>query len=97
MSLAVAATYPERIAGAIDVVGISNFVTSCATPSYRRDLRRVEYGDERDEAMRSFLERISPTSHAGAHRQAAVRGAGRNDPRALHRGPSRSSRKVRPG
>ena len=49
MSLAVATTYPDRIAGAIDVVGIANFVTFLErTESYRRDLRRVEYGDERD-------------------------------------------------
>ena len=49
MSLAVATTYPDRIAGAIDIVGIANFVTFLEhTESYRRDLRRVEYGDERD-------------------------------------------------
>ena len=49
MSLASAMHYAERIAGAIDVVGISHFVTFLNnTESYRRDLRRVEYGDERD-------------------------------------------------
>jgi len=82
MSLAVAATYPERIAGAIDVVGISNFVTFLRnTESYRRDLRRVEYGDERDEAMRSFLERISPLSNAQKIVKPLFVVQGRNDPR----------------
>ena len=48
------ASLGDRIAGAIDVVGISNFVTFLQnTESYRRDLRRVEYGDEREPAMRA--------------------------------------------
>jgi dipeptidyl aminopeptidase/acylaminoacyl peptidase len=82
MSLAVAATYPERVAGVIDVVGISNFVTFLRnTESYRRDLRRVEYGDERDAAMRVFLERISPLSNASKIAKPLFVVQGRNDPR----------------
>ncbi len=82
MSLAVAATYPERIAGAIDVVGISSFVSFLRnTESYRRDLRRVEYGDERDEAMRSFLDRISPLANAQKIVKPLFVVQGRNDPR----------------
>jgi dipeptidyl aminopeptidase/acylaminoacyl peptidase len=43
------------------VVGISNLVTILEhAEAYRRDLRRVEYGDERDPKMREFLERIAP-------------------------------------
>ena len=58
MSLAVSTHYADRIAGAIDVVGISNFITFLNnTETYRRDLRRVEYGDEREPAMRAFFER----------------------------------------
>jgi dipeptidyl aminopeptidase/acylaminoacyl peptidase len=82
MSLAVATTYPERIAGSIDVVGISNFVSFLQnTESYRRDLRRVEYGDERDPAMRSFLQGISPLTHAGRIRRPLLVVQGKNDPR----------------
>jgi dipeptidyl aminopeptidase/acylaminoacyl peptidase len=82
MSLAVAARYPERIAGAIDLVGISNFVTFLNnTETYRRDLRRVEYGDERDPAMRAFLEKISPLAHAGRITKPMFVIQGRNDPR----------------
>jgi dipeptidyl aminopeptidase/acylaminoacyl peptidase len=82
MSLAVAATYPQRIAGAIDVVGISNFVTFLRnTESYRRDLRRVEYGDERDARMRAFLERISPLTNASRIARPLFVVQGRNDPR----------------
>ena len=82
MSLATAAHYAERIAGAIDVVGIANFVTFLErTESYRRDLRRAEYGDERDPAMRRFLERISPVSNAARITKPLFVAHGRNDPR----------------
>jgi dipeptidyl aminopeptidase/acylaminoacyl peptidase len=82
MSLATAATYPERIAGAIDNVGISNFVTFLrTTESYRRDLRRVEYGDERDEATAAFLTKISPLTNASKITKPLFVVQGRNDPR----------------
>ncbi|MEK8048012.1 S9 family peptidase [Ideonella margarita] len=82
MSLAVATHYSDRIAGAIDVVGISHFVTFLNnTESYRRDLRRVEYGDERDPAMRAFQERISPLTNAGKITKPLFVVQGRNDPR----------------
>ena len=82
MSLAVATTYPSRIAGTIDVVGIANFVSFLErTESYRRDLRRVEYGDERDPAMRAFLEKISPVNRASAITRPLFVVHGRNDPR----------------
>lgn len=82
MSLAVATTYPERIAGSIDIVGIANFVTFLErTESYRRDLRRVEYGDERDPAMREFLTRIAPVNNAAKITRPLFVAHGRNDPR----------------
>ena len=82
MSLAVAATYPDRIASSIDIVGISNFVTFLQnTESYRRDLRRVEYGDEREPAMRAHLEKISPLTNAGKITKPLFVVQGRNDPR----------------
>ncbi|MGD9835323.1 MAG: prolyl oligopeptidase family serine peptidase, partial [Piscinibacter sp.] len=96
MSLAVAATYPERIAGAIDIVGISNFVTFLrSTESYRRDLRRVEYGDERDPAMREFLERISPTTNAAQIVKPLFVVQGRNDPRVPYTEAEQIVEKVR--
>ena len=82
MSLAVATNYSARIAGAIDVVGISSFLTFLqGTESYRRDLRRVEYGDERDPAMRAHLEKISPLTNAGRIRKPLFVVQGKNDPR----------------
>lgn len=82
MALAVATHYSNRIRGAIDTVGISNFVSFLErTESYRRDLRRVEYGDERDPAMREFLLSISPTHNAARIKVPLFVVHGRNDPR----------------
>lgn len=82
MSLAVATHYADRIRGAVDIVGISHFVSFLErTESYRRDLRRVEYGDERDPAMRAFLDRISPLSNARKIVKPLFVVQGRNDPR----------------
>ncbi len=82
MSLAVATHYPERIAGSIDVVGISSIVSFLEnTESYRRDLRRAEYGDERDPAMREFMLRTAPLTNAARITRPLFVVQGRNDPR----------------
>jgi dipeptidyl aminopeptidase/acylaminoacyl peptidase len=82
MTLACLIQYPDRIRSGCDIVGISNFLTFLAnTSGYRRDLRRVEYGDERDPAMAEFLQRISPTTHAGKIKQPLFVVQGKNDPR----------------
>jgi dipeptidyl aminopeptidase/acylaminoacyl peptidase len=82
MTLAVATHYSDRIAGSIDVVGISHFVTFLSnTESYRRDLRRVEYGDERDPAMREHLTKISPLTNAAKIKKPLFVVQGKNDPR----------------
>lgn len=82
MSLATAVDYSPLIRGAIDVVGISHFVTFLNnTESYRRDLRRVEYGDERDPAMRAFHEQIAPLNHAASITVPLFVVQGKNDPR----------------
>ncbi len=82
MTLAVATMYNDRICCALDVVGVSNFVTFLTnTESYRRDLRRVEYGDERDPEMRAFLERIAPVNNAHSITKPLFVVQGGNDPR----------------
>jgi dipeptidyl aminopeptidase/acylaminoacyl peptidase len=82
MALAVSFHYADRIAGAVSSVGISNFVTFLErTESYRRDLRRVEYGDERAPEMRAFLESISPVNNAERIAKPLFVVQGRNDPR----------------
>jgi dipeptidyl aminopeptidase/acylaminoacyl peptidase len=82
MVLACLTHYPDRLRAGLDEVGISNFVTFLEnTSEYRRDLRRVEYGDERDPKMREFLQRISPRTNAAKIRSALCVIQGANDPR----------------
>ena len=82
MTWAVAAFYNDRIRCAEPIVGMSNLVTFLEhTESYRRDLRRVEYGDERDPAMRAYLEKIAPMNHLDTMHKPIFAVVGRNDPR----------------
>ncbi|MFO1186146.1 MAG: alpha/beta fold hydrolase [Alphaproteobacteria bacterium] len=82
MVYAVMAHYNARIAAAVDIVGISNFITFLEnTSGYRRDLRRVEYGDERDPAMRAFLQKISPLTNSTKITKPIFIIQGANDPR----------------
>ncbi len=82
MVLASLAMFGERIRAGVDVVGIANFISFLENTSpYRQDLRRAEYGDERNAEMRAFFERINPTSSAEKIRSALLVVHGKNDPR----------------
>jgi len=82
MTWASAAFHADRICCAVPVVGMTNLVTMVErTEAYRRDLRRVEYGDERDPKMREYLERIAPLNHAEKMRKPILAVVGKNDPR----------------
>ncbi len=82
MTLAISTFYSDRIRCSIDIVGPSNLVTFLEnTEAYRRDLRRVEYGDERDPKMREFLERIAPMNNVEKIKKPMMVVAGKNDPR----------------
>lgn len=82
MVLAGAVHYSPRLKAAVDIVGISNFVTFLEnTQDYRRDLRRVEYGDERDPDMRAHLQAISPLTNVSKISIPMLVAQGHNDPR----------------
>jgi dipeptidyl aminopeptidase/acylaminoacyl peptidase len=82
MTLEVATNYADRIRCAIDIVGISNLATFLKnTESYRRDLRRAEYGDERDPKMAEFMERIAAVNNAQRITKPLFVVQGANDPR----------------
>jgi dipeptidyl aminopeptidase/acylaminoacyl peptidase len=82
MTLAIATYYPERIRCALDIVGPSNLATFLEhTSAYRRDLRRAEYGDERDPKMREFLNRTAPLNNASKITKPLFVVQGGNDPR----------------
>ncbi|TAJ55077.1 MAG: S9 family peptidase [Nevskiaceae bacterium] len=82
MTLASMVDYNDRLRAGVDVVGISHFVTFLTnTQDYRRDLRRVEYGDERIPEMRAYLEEIAPLSNAQKITKPMLMVQGLNDPR----------------
>jgi dipeptidyl aminopeptidase/acylaminoacyl peptidase len=80
MALASAVHFSDRLVAAVNRAGISNFVSYLEnTQDYRRDLRRGEYGDERDPAMREFLQSISPLTNAGRVKVPVLMVHGQND------------------
>jgi dipeptidyl aminopeptidase/acylaminoacyl peptidase len=82
MTLMLATMHPDRICCAVSSVGISNLATFLeTTESYRRDLRRAEYGDERDPATRAWMERTAPVNNAQRITRPLFVIQGANDPR----------------
>ncbi len=96
MVLASLIHHGSRLAAGIEYVGIANFLTFLKnTKPYRQDLRRVEYGDERQPEMARFLERISPTSRASEIDNPLLVFHGANDPRVPASEAEQICRKVR--
>jgi dipeptidyl aminopeptidase/acylaminoacyl peptidase len=82
MTLATAYHYADRIKCSVDIVGISNFNTFLKnTEEYRRDLRRVEYGDERIPEMATFFEKMAPLNNIDKIKKPLFIIQGTNDPR----------------
>jgi dipeptidyl aminopeptidase/acylaminoacyl peptidase len=82
MVLASMTHFNDRIRAGVDVVGISDFGTFLKnTESYRRDLRRAEYGDERIPEMKAFHDRIAPLNNAHKITRPLFVAQGYNDPR----------------
>ena len=82
LALATMVNYSDRLRGGIDVSGIADFVSFLTnTAPYRQNLRRAEYGDERDLEMRGFLRRISPLTNADRITRPLLVVHGKNDPR----------------
>ena len=82
MTLASLVRYSDRLRAGCELVGISNLVTFLEnTQAYRRDLRRAEYGDERDPVQRAKLLEISPLTHVARIAVPLMVVTGANDPR----------------
>ena len=82
MVLASLVEYGDRLAGGVSIVGISHFRTFLENTSpYRVDLRRVEYGDERDPKLRAFMDRTAPLANAAKIDVPLFVIHGANDPR----------------
>ena len=82
MTLVTATRYDGTICCSVDVVGISNLATFLEhTSGYRQDLRRVEYGDERDSTLRAWMERTAPLNNVDKVTKPLFVVQGLNDPR----------------
>ena len=82
LTLAALANYGDRLMGGVDLSGIADFVGYLAnTAPYRQQLRRIEYGDERDPGMRAYLRRISPLTNVDRISKPLLVVHGKNDPR----------------
>ena len=82
MCYAAAVQFKDKLRATNCIVAISNFVTFLEnTQSYRRDLRRVEYGDERDPVQRAKLLEISPLTRVAEITKPMFVVTGGNDPR----------------
>ncbi len=82
MTLVTATRYDGPICCSVDVVGMSNLATFLEhTSGYRQDLRRVEYGDERDSTLRAWMERTAPLNSVDKVTKPLFIIQGMNDPR----------------
>lgn len=82
LSLSTMMHYNDRLAGGAEHSGISNLATFLDnTATWRRDLRRREYGDERDPEMRAWLEATAPVNHTDRFIKPLLIIHGRNDTR----------------
>ncbi|MGH6783692.1 MAG: alpha/beta hydrolase family protein, partial [Sphingomicrobium sp.] len=82
MCYATAIMFPTDFRSANCVVAISDFVTFLQnTQSYRRDLRRAEYGDERDPRQLAQFRKIAPMRRITEIKVPLYVVAGENDPR----------------
>lgn len=78
MALASAVHYSDKIRGAIDIVGISNFISFLEDNAVDR---RYEFGDTSDPKMRAFLDSISPSNNVNKIKVPLLIIQGENDPR----------------
>ena len=98
LALASVIAMPDRLAGAIDLSGMTDLAGFLAgTAPYRRDERRAEYGDERDPAMRALLDQWSPSHHVAELRRPILVAHGRRDVRVPYADVERFVRDARAG
>jgi len=81
LALATLVNFGDRLRGAVDMSGITDFTSFLSNgAAYRQSQRRAEYGDERDPDMKAFLRRISPLTNAERISRPVLIVQGKNDP-----------------
>lgn len=82
LALATLVNYGDRLRGAVDFAGVTDYVGWMSTMApYLQARERAEFGDERDVDMRAYLRRISPLTGADRISRPLLEVHGRNDPR----------------
>ena len=82
MSLLIASNYSNQIKGAISISGPSNLVSFLETTTgWRRELRRAEYGDERNAKVRLEIDKMAPRNNVESITVPLLIFQGANDPR----------------
>lgn len=82
LALSAAYTYSARIRGTISDSGITNLLSDAEhTDAWRRDIERLEFGDERDPKIRQFMENTAPVANAKKIGKPLLIFQGANDPR----------------
>jgi dipeptidyl aminopeptidase/acylaminoacyl peptidase len=82
VALASLIAHGNRLVAGANIVGVADIEAFLLnTGEYRRDLRRREYGDERDEKTVEWMREVSPLGRAAAITQPLFIAHGVNDPR----------------
>jgi dipeptidyl aminopeptidase/acylaminoacyl peptidase len=82
LALSAAYVYSDRIRGTIADSAITSLLGDAEhTDAWRRDIERLEFGDERDPKLRQFMERTAPVSNADKITKPLLIFQGGNDPR----------------
>jgi dipeptidyl aminopeptidase/acylaminoacyl peptidase len=83
MTLATLVNYSDRVRCGFDLFGISDLAgyVEASREEHFPEAQRREFGDERDPAMRAFLDSISPVNRAAAIRAPLLVFQGANDVR----------------
>jgi pimeloyl-ACP methyl ester carboxylesterase len=82
VTLASLIAHGNRLVAGANIVGVADIEAFLLnTGEYRRDLRRREYGDERDEQTLEWMREVSPLRRAAAITQPLFIAHGVNDPR----------------
>jgi dipeptidyl aminopeptidase/acylaminoacyl peptidase len=82
LALATAVQYSARLRGVIADAAVANLATFVShTEGWRRDVQRLEFGDEREPHMRALMERTAPLNNLQKITIPLLVIHGKNDPR----------------
>ena len=82
LALSSAIAFSDQIKGVMSECGISNFLTTIqGTREWRKPIQRAEYGNERDQKIKKFMELTAPVNNSNKIKMPLFIIHGKNDPR----------------